>query len=142
MPGLRSARERVIQTLWFEGVGLALVAPLYAWATGAAAGESFVLVAALSLAVMTWSALFNTGFDWIEWRLARRLASDRPQHWRIVHAVAHEATAVIVTCPLIVALTGLGWWQALWLDVALTVVYAAYAYVFHLTFDRLRPVRA
>jgi uncharacterized membrane protein len=58
-----------------------------------------------------------------------------------VHAVAHEATAVIVTCPLIVALTGLGWWQALWLDVALTAVYAAYAYVFHLAFDRLRPVQ-
>jgi uncharacterized membrane protein len=58
-----------------------------------------------------------------------------------VHAVLHEATAIVVTCPVIFAMTPLGWADALLADLGLTLVYAAYAYVFHLGFDRLRPVR-
>ena len=50
--GIRSWRERAAQTLWFEGIGLVLVAPLYAWASGSGGGESLLLVATLSLVVM------------------------------------------------------------------------------------------
>ena len=85
LASLRSARERVLQTLWFEGLGLVIVAPLYGWVAGAGMAESFALIAAVSLAVMVWAALFNTVFDAIEWRLAGRVASE--QHG------AHRATA-------------------------------------------------
>jgi uncharacterized membrane protein len=138
---LRGARERVIQSLWFEGVGIALVAPLYGLLAGASMRESTALLAALSLAAMLWSACFNTAFDRLEARWARRCASDRPQRWRIAHAVLHEATAVVVTWPIVVALTDLGWVGALAADVLLTLAYALYAYLFHLAFDRLRPVQ-
>jgi len=138
--GLRSARERLIQTLAFEAGGLLLVAPLYALATGSGAGESLGLIAALALVVMAWSALYNTAFDVAERRLTGRVASDRPPRWRLVHAVGHEATALVVTWPVIVALTGLSWGEALLADIALTIVYAAYAYGFHRGYDRLRPV--
>ena len=53
-----------------------------------------------------------------------------------------EATALIVTCPLIVALTGFGWQQALAAGISLTLAYAVYGFFFHLGFDRLRTVRA
>lgn len=139
---LRDWRERVRQTLWFEGVGLLLVAPAYALLSGRGAGESLGLIAALSLTVTLWAALFNTAFDRLEWRLQRRVASDRPPRWRALHAVLHEATAVAVSCPVIVTLTGLGWLDALLLDLALTAVYTLYAYAFHCVYDRLRPVRA
>jgi uncharacterized membrane protein len=139
--GLRSARERAIQTLWFEAIGIALVAPLYALMAGSPVQSSAVLLVALSLAVMAWSACFNTVFDRLEGRWARRRASDRPQRWRIAHALLHEASAALFTWPLIVALTDLGWGAALVADLALTLTYAAYAYLFHLGFDRLRPVR-
>lgn len=139
--GLRTARERAIQTLWFEGLGLLLVAPAYAWATGAGTGESFGLVAALSVAVMLWAALYNSVFDRVERRLTGRVASDRPHRLRTVHAIGLEVSSVLVTWPLIWALTDLGWWGALAADLGLGAVYAAYGYVFFWVFDRLRPVR-
>lgn len=137
---IRSSRERAIQTLWFEGIGLAVVAPLYGWVVGAGLGESFALIAAVSVVVMAWSAAYNTVFDRVELRIARRVASDRPPLWRTVHAVGHEVTAILVSCPVIYAMTDLGWWDALLADLGLTAAYAAYAYAFHFTFDRLRPV--
>lgn len=137
---LRSARERAIQTFAYECGGLLFAAPLYALIFGGGAAEGFVLVAALAVAVMIWSPVHNTVFDWIEWRTARRVASDRPHRWRVVHAVTHEATSLVVTLPVIMWLTDHGIWGALLVDLGLTLFYAGYAYVFHLAYDRWRPV--
>jgi uncharacterized membrane protein len=139
---LRSRRERVIQTLWFEALGLALVSPLFAQFVGGSSAESLLVLAVLSVAVAGWSALYNAAVDWVELRCADRVASDRPHRWRLVHAVGLEVTAALLTWPLIVALTPLGWLDALVADIGLTVAYTVYGYLFHLAFDRLRPVRA
>ena len=138
---IRSGRERLIQTLCFEALGLAIVSPLLALLTGVSMGRSLMVLMALSLAVMAWSALYNTVFDLAEHRFTGRVASDRPHRWRAVHAVALELTAALMTWPLIVALTSLGWLEALAADIGLTLVYAVYGYCFHLGFDRWRPVR-
>jgi uncharacterized membrane protein len=140
LTGLRSARERLIQTLWFEGLGLVLVAPLYALATGAGAGDSFALVAAMSVVMMAWAAVFDTLFDIAERRCTGRVASDRPHGLRSLHAVAHEVSGALVSCPVIYAMTPLSWGEALLADIALSLTYAVYAYLFHWGFDRLRPV--
>lgn len=139
---VRSLRERVVQTLCFEAGGLLLITPLYSWWAGATWGESLALLVAVSVVVMLWSAVFNTLFDVAELRLAGRVASDRPARWRAVHALAHEATAVLVSCPVIYALTALDWWGALLADLGLTLAYATYTGLFHWAFDQLRPVRA
>jgi uncharacterized membrane protein len=138
--GLRSARERIVQTLCFEGIGLLLVAPLYAWVSGAHTGESFVMVAAVSVAVMLWAALYNTAFDRIERHATGRVASDRPHGLRTLHAIGLEVSSVVVTTPVIWAMSDLGWWGALLADLGLAVAYSAYAYLFHWGYDRLRPV--
>ena len=138
--GVRSWRERIHQTLCFEVGGLLVVSPLFAWASGATLGSSVQLLLALSLLVTVWTAVFNAGFDHLEWRCCRRVASDRPHAWRLVHAVALEATAVIVSCPAIVALTDLGWSAALVADLGLTLAYAVYGYAFHRLYDRWWPV--
>lgn len=141
-PAVRSPRERLIQTLWFEALGLALISPLFAQFAGGSAGESLVVLAVLSAAVMGWSALYNTVFDGVEHRRTGGVASDRPHGLRLAHTISHEATAVVVTWPLIFALTPLGWLDALTADIGLTLAYAAYGYLFHLGFDQLRPVRS
>lgn len=140
--GVRGWRERGLQTLWFEGLGLAVVAPLYGWAVGAGAGESFSLVVALSGVVMAWSAVFNTAFDIVEFRRTGRVASARPRWLRAMHAIGFETTAMGVSVPVIYAMSNYSWMQALQADVALTLAYAAYAYVFHALYDRWRPVSA
>ena len=138
---LRSARERLLQTLAYEVGGLAVATPLYALAFGAGAQDSAVLLLLLSVAVMLWSPIHNTLFDWVEWRCAGRLASDRPHRLRLIHALSHEATAVVVTLPILMGYGGLGLFEALVADLGLTLIYTLYAYAFHWTYDRLRPVR-
>lgn len=140
--GIRNARERLRQTLCFEAGGLLLVAPIYALSAGARMRDSVALILVLTLLVMAWSALFNTAFDLVEHRLSGRLASQRPQWLRMLHALLHEASAVVITWPTIVAMTGLSWGAALLADIGLTVAYALYAYLFHLAYDAYRPCRA
>jgi uncharacterized membrane protein len=142
-PGaVRNLRERVIQTLWFELLGLALVAPLFAYFSGSTAGDSVMLLVVLAIVVALWSGLYNSAFDLVELHLTDRVASDRPHRWRVLHTIGLEASAVLLTWPLVVAFTGLDWQQALLADIGLTFAYIAYGYVFHLAFDRLRPVHA
>lgn len=141
MPGsLRNPRERLRQTLCFEAGGLLLVAPLFSLSAGTAMSDSFTLIVVLTLLMMLWSTLFNVGFDLVEHGLSGRLASERPQRLRVLHALLHEGSAVVVTCPTIVAMTGLSWSEALVADLGLTLAYALYAYLFHLLYDACRPV--
>ncbi|NJO34411.1 MAG: hypothetical protein HC869_16080, partial [Rhodospirillales bacterium] len=119
---------------------LLIVAPIWHLATGATAADSVILLVCLSMAVMAWMAGYNTVFDLIEARLAGIAASDRPHARRVLHAVGLEVTSALVTWPLIVVVAGLGWLEALVADLGLTIAYAIYGYVFHLGFDRLRPV--
>lgn len=138
---LRSPRERILQTVCFEIGGLALATPLYAALTGTHGSEGLAVVAVLALAVMIWSPLHNSLWDWIEHRRTGRVASDRPQAQRIAHALSHEVTSLVVTLPVLMILGGHDLWTALLLDLGLTLFYAGYAYVFHVIYDRLRPVR-
>ena len=77
---LRSWRERVIQTLSYELGALLIAAPLYQWVFSVSAGESLQLLVTLSIAVMLWSPLHNTAFDWLDARWFDRVASDRIPH--------------------------------------------------------------
>ena len=137
---LRTARERLYQTLAYEAGGLAVAAPLYGFVFGRDAGESFSLLAALSVIVMLCAPVYNTVFDWVEFERTGRAASDRPQGLRAAHALCLEITATAVTLPIVMAMGGHGFWQALTIDLGLTLLYAAYAYFFHIVYDRLRPV--
>jgi uncharacterized membrane protein len=139
---IRNLRERVIQTLWFELLGLALVAPLFAYFSGASAGDAFTLLPMLAIVVALWSGLYNSAFDLAELRFTGRVASARPHRWRVLHTIGLETSAIVLTWPLVVTFTPLGWYEALLADIGLTLAYVAYGYVFHLAFDRLRPVHA
>jgi uncharacterized membrane protein len=137
---LRCTKERILQTLCFEAGGLLLVAPVYASFSGKSAAGSLGLLLVLSVLMMMWSPLHNTAFDWCEARHSRRVASDRPHALRFVHAASHEVTSIAVTLPALMVLGGHSFWGAVVVDIGLTAAYAAYAYVFHIVFDWLRPV--
>jgi uncharacterized membrane protein len=137
---LRTARERLYQTLMYEAGGLLMATPLYGLVFDRKAGGSFALLAVLSVIVMIWAPLHNTIFDWVEHERTGRVASDRPQGLRAAHALCLEITATAVTLPVVMAMGAHSFWQALCIDFGLTLFYAAYAYVFHIFYDRLRPV--
>jgi uncharacterized membrane protein len=137
---LRSARERVYQTLAYEGCGMAMAAPLYGFVFGTHAGDSLALLAAVSIAAMLWAPLYNIVFDWAEFELTGRAASDRPHTLRAAHALWLELSSCVATVPIVMAMGSHGFWRALAIDIGLTIFYAVYAYGFHLAYDRLRPV--
>jgi uncharacterized membrane protein len=137
---LRSFRERTLQTLLYEAGGIAIAAPLYDLVFGAGAAQSVLLMVVLSVILLIWIPLFNTLFDMAEWRLTRRAASDRPQRLRLLHAVGMETSSIVVTVPAIMIVGGHGFWEALAIDIGLSILYVAYAYVFHILYDRVRPV--
>jgi uncharacterized membrane protein len=139
---LRSPRERALQTVCFEAGGLLLSVPLYVLVTGSSGEDGFIVVAAMAAAVMLWSAVHNSAWDWVEFCRTGRVASDRPQAQRVLHALSHEVTSLVVTVPVLMWLGGHDLWTALFLDFGLTLFYTGYAYVFHLVYDRVRPVRA
>ena len=138
---LRSGGERLAQALAYEAGGLMLTVPAFVLGFGAEATQAFLVVLAVTLSVMAWSPLHNFIFDVLEWRFAGRVASDRPSGWRVVHAISHEATDTMISLPVIMLVGGYGFWEALAIDIAMTLFYAAYTYLFHLGYDRLRPVR-
>jgi uncharacterized membrane protein len=137
---LRSARERVFQSIAFQAGGILIATPLYAAICGAGAQESTALIVAIAIFATLWSPFHNACFDLAEWRLRSRVASDRPQGLRIIHAFSHEASAMIVTVPLVMVMGGHSLAAAFALDTGLTLLYTGYAYLFHMAYDRLRPV--
>ena len=139
---LRNLNERILQTLTYELGGVLLVTPIYALLFGDTTSQSLVVMASLSLATLIWLPLHNTAFDWLDLRLSGRLASDRPKHLRLLHALSLEITVCLITTPLLVWLGGHTWAAAFMIDLALSFAYAAYGYVFHLGYDHFRPVKA
>lgn len=137
---LRSARERALMTILMETGAVLIVAPAYQLLFGAGVADSFVLIVAVSLAVMVFSPVYGFAFDLAEWRLCRRVVSDRPQRLRLLHAAGHEFGAMLVSVPVILALTDHSLAVAIGLDVGLSLFYTAWVWVFCLGYDRVRPI--
>lgn len=139
---LRNVNERILQTIAYEAGGVLVVTPIYIFFFGGSGGQSFVVMASLSIATLMWFPLHNTAFDWFDLCLTGRLASDRPKSLRMLHALSHEISVCLITTPLLIWLGGHTLVEAIVIDLALSFAYAAYAYVFHLVYDHFRPVKS
>ena len=140
IPQLRSPLDRARQVLLFELGGLILITPPFAWASGVPARESLVLLAIIALIAALWNAAYNTSFDWIEGRLTGRTADRRPYVLRAAHAIGFESSLILMTLPLVIHWTGMGWQEALLADIAVAAAYMTYAFVFNLGYDRFFPI--
>ncbi|MDA5094827.1 PACE efflux transporter [Aliiroseovarius sp. KMU-50] len=139
---LRSRKERIVQTISFELGGLMIAAPLYASIFNTSSGHSLSLLLCISAVVLAWAPLHNTFFDKFDLYVFHRLASDRPHRWRVLHAISLELSSITLTFPVVMLISGHGAWGALAVNVGLTLFYTAYGYLFHLMFDKVRPVQS
>jgi uncharacterized membrane protein len=138
----RSALERFVQALIYEVVAVVFLTPVYSYALNLPMDNSFVTMGMISLAVIVWAAIYNTIFDKLMFRWSGRLAHQKTQWLRILHAGLYEVTVTFIAVPIIIVMSGKSWWVALIADIGFSFIFAAYTYVFHLTYDRFRPVRA
>lgn len=139
-PKLRSATDRARQVILFELGGLVLITPPFAWLSGEPLTQSVGLLAIASLLAAVWNAIYNTVFDRIEGRLTGRTADRRPALMRVLHATGFEGGLLVMTLPVIMLWTGMGWIEALVADIGLAVAYVIYAFVFNLGYDRTFPI--
>ena len=116
--------ERMFQTIAFELGGILLATPLYVFVFDTSGGQSFVVMASLSLATLIWFPLHNTAFDWCGFRLTGRLASDRHKNLRVLKALSHEIMVCLIPTPRLVWLSGHIWREAFLIDLALFFAYA------------------
>lgn len=141
-PPLRSFKDRLRQIALFEAGGLLLITPPFSWASGVSVVDSVGLLAILALIAALWNGAFNTAFDWVEGRLTGRTADQRPWPRRVVHALGFESGLVLISLPVVVGWTGMGWGEAFMADLGLALAYALYAFIFNLGYDRLYPIPA
>ncbi len=117
-----------------------LISPPFAWLSGIPLLESTGLLAVLALIAAVWNGVYNTVFDRIEGRLTGRTADRRPWPLRCVHAIGFEGGLLLLTLPVLVAWTGMGWWDALMADIGLAITYTVYAFVFNIAYDHFFPI--
>ncbi|MBY5992382.1 PACE efflux transporter [Ferrimonas balearica] len=129
-----STRERILHSLLFELIALAIVVPASALLTGHGAGAMAMVAVTLSLIAMGWNYLYNLGFDRVYG--ANRLS--RGWGLRIAHGVGFELGLVAATIPILMWQLKLGFWAALWLDIGFVVFFLVYAIVFNWSYDQIR----
>lgn len=139
-PKLRSLFDRTRQVVLFEIGGLLVITPLFVWASGVPALDSLGLLALIALIAALWNAGYNTSFDWIEGRLTGRTADQRPYLMRALHATGFEGGLVLISLPIVMAWTGMGWLEALFADIGLAIAYVLFAFVFNIAYDRVFPI--
>jgi len=138
---LRTPADRARQVILFEVFGLLLITPLFVLASGEEFFSSAGLLAVLSVIALFWNALYCDLFDRSERRLAHRAADQRPFRLRLLHAFGFEGGLVLITLPVILLWTDMGFWLALTADLGLALTYIGYAYVYNLAYDRIFPIR-
>ena len=139
-PQLRSAADRVRQVILFEVGGLLLITPPFVWASGVSIEDSLGLLAVIALLAALWNAAYNTAFDCLDARFSGRNADCRPFPVRVLHALGFELTLLLISLPIIMWWTDMGWLEALLADAGLAIAYTLYAFVFNLGYDRLFPI--
>jgi uncharacterized membrane protein len=137
----RPARERFLQLCSYEILAAVFAIPLYSAALDQPYFEGGEVVLSLLLADVALGCLHDICFDRCEFRLCGRRADLRPLRWRICHAASRELVISLVSVPLIVWLSGIGWAAALGVDLGLTAFYLIFSLVFFRAYDWLRPMK-
>lgn len=138
----RKTSERLFQAVLYEVIAIAFLTPVYSWAFGLPFDNSLGTMVMISLGVIIWAAIYNTIFDRIMFARTGRLAHDKTAVLRLAHATLLEVTITFIAVPIIMIMSGVSIWVALLADIAFSVIFAVYTYVFYFIYDRLRPVRS
>lgn len=126
--------RKIIYAVSFEVLGL-LVSTLALLAmSDASPASSFWLSVVVSVMALIWNYIFNTMFE--GWEKGQKQRGRGPRR-RLAHALLFEAGFMLMTVPVIIWALDTSFWEGLFYDLVLTVVFVIYTYLFTLGFDRL-----
>lgn len=92
---------------------------------------TMIIVATIAMA---WNFIYNWGFD----RVVTGDKTKRTLSLRIVHTILFQGGLIIVTIPVIAILLSVGLWEALMMDIGVTIFITIYAFFYNLTYDHAR----
>ncbi|WP_333814604.1 PACE efflux transporter [Tabrizicola sp.] len=128
------ARRKIVYAVTFETLGT-LVASAYLWIVSeASAGSSLALSVLTATIALSWSYIFNTGFE--AWE-ARQPVRGRSLKRRAAHALLFEGGLVLICIPVMAWWLQVGYLEALVYEAGLIALFIAYTYAFTWGFDRI-----
>ncbi|BES72590.1 PACE efflux transporter [Marinobacter nanhaiticus D15-8W] len=134
---MRTRRDRIRQAVSFELIGLILVIPLASLAFHLPVEDTSVLGVIGASMATGWNYLYNLLFD----HGLKRWRGTTRKTWglRVVHAFCFELGLMLAFLPVVAWWLGVGFVEALVMDVAFVVFYLVYAFVFTWVYDSVFP---
>jgi uncharacterized membrane protein len=126
--------ERVFQAVIFEVLAVSMsVGGLMVFTDHDISSLSETMIVVASIA-MIWNYFFNSVFD----RYVKGEKTKRSFSLRIVHVLLFEAGLLLITIPVMAYLLEVSLWEALIMDVGVTIFITIYAFTFNLSYDHIR----
>lgn len=131
---MMSTFERFVHALLFEIGAVFSTVVLMDFLTNHGTSQLTIMIIFISMIAMGWNVVFNLLFDrcFPGERLARGLAI------RLLHTIAFELGLLLFTVPLVALMLHIGWWDALVMDMGMTLFVMGYSLVFNWLYDILR----
>lgn len=130
----RSLTERIFHALLFEGLAIAICAPMLAWILNQPLHHLGLFTVYCATIAMLWNMLFNFLFD----RAQRRMQFERTLWVRVLHASLFEFGLILVLVPLAAWWLKLSLWDAFLVDLGLILFFLPYAVVYNWGYDKIR----
>ena len=128
------ARRKIIYAVSFETLGTLLASVALMLMSDADAGSSLALSVLTATLALSWSFVFNTGFE--AWE-ARQPVKGRSLRRRTAHALLFEGGLVLICIPVMAWWLQVGTLEALVYEAGLIALFIVYTYVFTWGFDRI-----
>lgn len=128
------ARRKIVYAVSFEALGTLLASAALMLMSEASASSSLVLSLLTATIALSWSFVFNTGFE--AWE-ARQPVKGRSLRRRTVHALMFEGGLVLICIPVMAWWLQVGYLEALVYEAGLIALFIVYTYAFTWGFDRI-----
>lgn len=129
-----STQERIFQAILFEVLAVTLsIIGLIIFTEHPVSELSGTMITVATIA-MGWNFIFNWYFD----RFATGAKEQRSFVLRLFHVILFQGGLLIFTIPVIAYILNIGLWQALLMDIGVTLFITFYAFMFNLIYDHTR----
>ena len=138
MSAIRKTGDRIRHAVSFEAIALLIVIPLGSWVFGLRVGDTGVIAIVGATIATLWNYVYNLLFDHA--LLRRRGHARKSVPMRVLHALLFEAGLLLVLLPFIAWYLQMTLKEAFIMDLAFTVFYLVYAFVFNWLYDIAFPL--
>ena len=128
------AIERVFHAVLFEVLAVSLSIVLLMTFTDHQVGALSGTMIIIATIAMAWNFVFNWIFD-------KFFPGDKTQRtitMRVFHVILFELGLLVLTIPVIAVILGVSLYQALVMDIGVTIFITLYAFVFNFIYDHIR----